>query len=268
MTYPIATRTYTSGYVSGRFDGSLTPLNFSAAYNESDAQDWVEEIERTLDKVLDAWTSAGPEAVKDPNAKDAIEGDLSVILYEGLKGLPGRVLTDRDFWRYCSAYMYDFIRWRQPSASVPAFLVYFGCSTAGIGRECVPHRMFDRAYIARMGGEHAGYEDPYALARFGAADMWKSHILRVLNGNAPLVVHEFMSDVTAGRLGIGDRVTREMISNLRRVRSNVLFEVVEDFQARDLVDQETERARAGEARKRLAAEALEGAALDVDGADG
>jgi hypothetical protein len=268
MTYPTSTRANTSRYVTGRFNGSLSALDFAPAYNESDSVDWVGDIEATLDRVMDAWVDAGPKSIKDPNAKDAVEGELSVILYEGLKDLPGRVLTDRDFWRYCSAYLYDLIKWRQPSKTVPPFLTYFGCASEGIGRECVPHRMFDRAYIARTGGEQAGDRDPYLLARFGAADMWKSHILRVLNGNAPLIVHEFMSDVASGKLGIGDRVTREMISNLRRVRSNVLFEVVEDFQARELVDQETERACAADARRRKSEGSPGGAPLDDVGVGG
>jgi hypothetical protein len=265
MTYPTLTRADTVTYVTGRFEGRLTDVDLNAsAFNACGTSDYVDTVNNALGRVLTTWQDAGPADISAQSAKDGIEGELSVLLYEGLAALPGAVLTDKDFWRYCAAYLYDFIAWRQPSSKVVAFMTYFGAASGGLGRECVPHRMFDRAYIAKAGGDNVNADDPFEMAKFGAADMWKSHTLRVYNGLAPLVVHEYMSDVHSGALKIGDRVTREMITNLRRVRANVLFEVLDDHQARDLVDMETARARANEAARAAApAGALDDASPDL-----
>lgn len=240
--YPVLSRTEVAAYVAGRFDGRLSALDIRPNYREDDGPDWSERIEDSLASVLDAWRSCDSARYTSDQLRDELEGQLSVELHSGLASLTAAVLTDRDFWRYCAAVLYDFVVWRQPSKSVTATLHYFGAASNGLGRECVPHRMYDRAYIAKTGGEAAGDDDPYALARFGAADVWKSHILRVANGNAPLVVHAILSDVRDGKLKTD--VVRPFVKNLRRVRANVLFEVLDLPQARDLVDRESARTAA------------------------
>lgn len=208
-------------------------------YRDPEGYDCADEVEGVLDGVLERWQSHDLTKLKSDQARDELEGHLAVVLHEGLAHLPASVLTDRDFWRYCSAYLYDFVVWRQPTKTVAGCLPYFGSASNGLGRECVPHRMFDRAHIAKVGGDYVGADDPYDLARFGAADVWKSHVLRVANGNAPVVVREILTDVRTGTLKTD--VVRPFIKNLRRVRANVLFEVLDHHQARDLVDREIQR---------------------------
>lgn len=242
MTYPYVTRANVTAYINGRASGQMSHLNLKTEYRKSPGGDWVEEIDDTLDLVLQTWRDAPLTSITSDQKRDELEGRLAVVLYEGLKDLPAAVLTDKDFWRFASAYLYDFIVWRQTTKKTTAQLPYFGAASNGLGRECVPHRMFDRAFIAGTGGAFAAAEDPFALAKFGAADVWKSHILRVANGNAPIVVHEMLSDVNDGKLKT--ELVRPFVKNLRRVRANVLFEILDQPQARDLVDRERERTMA------------------------
>lgn len=232
--YPVLSRTETVRYVSGRLDGSQDEHDLKMSTRGVKGEDWIDPTLDTLDEMLDRWRALG-ERQDQAETSDRIEGVLSPVIFEGLRALPAKVLTDRGFWRYCSAYLYDFILWRQPASTLETLLEYFGARYNSLGRECVPLRMFDRALIAHRASDE-GAEDKFALARIGASDVWKSHILRVLNGNAPYVAAGLLSEVASGELRTHD--VREVAKRLRRTRANVLFEVLDREQASELVIRE------------------------------
>lgn len=224
-------------YIAGRHDGTLVAHDLKVTHRGSPNQDWVDEVDIALDDLLAAWKANDLSKLTSDQARDELEGVLSADLHQKLRRLPASVLTDRDFWRFCSAYLFDFVLWRQPAQTLTSLCPYFGVASEALGTECVPHRMFDRALIARA-GDSAG-ADPYAMAKFGAADVWKSHILRTRNSYAPVFVHELLLDVSQGKLPTDP--IRVLAKNLKRVRSNVLFEVLDELQARDLLDRERAR---------------------------
>jgi hypothetical protein len=236
MGYPVLSRAKTEEYVRGRREGTLPdgPPEHELRGPDDDCFDAVEE---GLRDVIDEWRGLDSFKAKSDRARDKVEGELSVVLYKRLRDLPGNILSDRDFWRYCAARLYDIVQWRHPKESS---LANFGAATNAISHECMPHRMFERAHIAFLGGEAVGDQDPFALACFGASDVWRSHLLRVLTGNAPVVAHELLTDVKAGKLKTN--LVREVVKNLKRVRANVLFEVLDQPQARELIDLETAQA--------------------------
>ncbi|MCV7402179.1 hypothetical protein H7K24_18750 [Mycobacterium fragae] len=236
MGYPVLSRPKTEEYVRGRREGTLPdcPPEHELRGPDDDCFDIVEEA---LQDVIDGWRGLDPFKAKSDSARDKVEGELSVVLYKRLRDLPGSILSDRDFWRYCAARLYEIVQWRYGENGS---LANFGAATNAISHECLPHKMFERAHIAFLGGEAVDDSDPFALARFGASDVWRSHLLRTLNGNAPLVAHEILADVAAGKLKTD--LVREVVKNLRRVRANVLFEVLGQQQARELLDLETAQA--------------------------
>lgn len=236
MTYPAMSKVETEKYVAGRRDGTLTAHDLHADQKGDEAEGDYEAVLDLLDLLTGEWKSLDLSKTKSDQGKDAIEGKLAVMLHKGFSALPGSVLSDRDFWRYCAAHMFELVEWRNGAG---CSLDNYGAKVASNVRECMPHRMFDRANIAYRGGIAAGDKDPYALAKFGASDVWRSHILRVLNGNAPIVAHEILSDVKGGRLKTD--IVRPFIRNVRRVRANVLFELLDLQHARGLVDRETSR---------------------------
>lgn len=236
MSYPVLSRAKTEEYVRGRREG--TPPDAPPEHElRGPDDDCFDAVEEALQEVLDQWHDADPFKAKSDSARDGVEGELSVVLYKLLRDLPGTILSDRDFWRYCAARLYDIVQWRYGENGS---LANFGAATNAISHECLPHKMFERAHIAFLGGHAVGDADPFALARFGASDVWRSHLLRTLNGNAPVVAHEILTDVKAGKLKTD--LVREVVKNLRRVRANVLFEVLDQPQARELLDLETAQA--------------------------
>lgn len=237
------TRKDATAYIAGRKAGSMGPHDLKVAYVGAEPHDWVEDIEQALEETLTEWKTNDPDSVTSDQSRDALEGNLSATLHAGLAALPSSVLTDRGFWRFCAAYLHDLIVWRHQSTNAEAALYpYFGVASDSLGYECVPHRMFNRAHIALSGGGIANSDDPYALAKFGARDVWASHILRVRTSYAPIVAHELLADVRAGKLPTDP--VRLLAKNLKRVRSNVLFEVLDGPQARDLIDREEARVAA------------------------
>lgn len=241
MSYPVMTVKQTAEYVKAR--RAKTTSGAPEGEQRGEAADaYFEDIIDTLDDLKDRWAASNPEQMQSGQDKDGLEGKLAVELHKEFRHLPAYILTDRDFWRFCAAYLYDFVEWRNGDG---CDLANYGAGGASIGRDCTPHRMFDRAYIAHLGGTAAGAQGDaaYELATFGHTDLWRSHILRVSHGDAPSVAHELVKDVKEGKLATKE--VRPLAKHLQRVRANVLFQVLDPYQARNLVDRETERVTAG-----------------------
>ena len=232
--HQVLTRKEALAYITGRQAGTVVESALQPGQSAATTEDWWDEIDEALASVMEVWRNEDLTHYESQIKRDGLEGVLAVVLHQGMKGLPASVLTDRDFWRYCAAYMYEFIAWRQPTTTVTALFPYFGLKGESLGSaDCVPQRMFGRAHIVHAASAQWD-PDPYELAKFGAADVWISHILRVRNSYAPLVVRELLDGVRAGRFKT--EAIREVAKDLKRVRSNVLFEVLEAEDVRTLVD--------------------------------
>jgi hypothetical protein len=233
-------RAYIDGRRGGQLPSSARPeftLNEVTGDQEIDVFDVVEGAMEALD--LEA--RANSKTAK--NDKDAVEGDLAVTLFAALRALPSSVLTDRGFWRFVAVYwMFDFIQWRDGENCRPHS---FGAQE-GLGAlwDCVPLRMFDRALISERAAEGLGLSDVGWGARVAGTDLWRSHILRVLIGNAPNVVQRVLEDADKSLLPTS--LLRKVVKDLQRTRSNVMFEVLDPDDARALVDEH----RAGAASKK------------------
>lgn len=241
MPYPAMSVKATRDYVNGRRSGVIGGSPEGEQRGDKD-DPYYEDVRDGLDDMLTAWKASAWGELKSGQAKDGLEGRLAVGLYENFATLPSYILTDRDFWRYCAAYLYEFVEWRNGSG---CDLANYGAKSASIGRDCTPHRMFDRTYIALQGGRANGKtgEAVYESGTFGHTDLWRSHILRVLHGDAPNVAYHLVSDVQSNKLGTQE--LRSLAKHLQRVRANVLFQVLDSFQARTLVTRETARMSAG-----------------------
>jgi hypothetical protein len=234
-----------SEYVVGRRNGVLSSeADLRSTFRDVDtAEDPVDVIDAALEDLLDEWRSQKDS--KKASERDEFEGTLAVTLYETLKDLPAEVLTDRDFWRYMSVRMYEFIQWRDGET---CSLESFGATGSALNWNCVPLRMFNRAHVAEVGRLAAGSDQEfYGVDLPGATDLWRSHILRVLTSYSPFVVHEMLKDYgnwtdRAKTLGMQRKdAVREYAKDLRRARSNLLFEVLDDESVADLLQTQTAR---------------------------
>jgi hypothetical protein len=175
--------------------------------------------------------------VKDKErAKDGVEGQLSIELYKSLKNLGPAVLTDPGFWRYVAVWeMFEFIQWRDGDKCK---LQSFGAGTHNPTWDCVPKRMFVRARIAEQARGQKGAE---ALASVAGTDLWRSHVLRVRTGNCPALSAALVE--AWDREDIRTKEVRDVAKRIKRLRSNLIYELMDEQQIEDVLSRQIAVAR-------------------------
>ena len=238
MRYPVVEQRDAVAYIDGRRDGSILAKTDPEIAWRGQGEDAEGVIEGACEDLHDEWKAAVPEDIPRGLPRDELEGRLAIEFFETLSELPPEVLTDRGFWRYLSvARLFEFIQWRDGENCQH---VSFGAGQ-GARWDCVPLRMFNRAMIAETGGLAIEADDVFWGSRVAGTDLWRSHILRVLIGNAPIVVHEILVNAQAGKLPT--TTLRHFVKGLQRTRANVLFELMDSDQARQLVDAQLRHTR-------------------------
>jgi hypothetical protein len=177
------------------------------------------------------------KSTREGKSKDGVEGLLSVGLYANLKDLGAQVLTDPGFWRYLGCVeMFGFVKWRDGENCKPES---FGAGSSFPTWDCVPLRMYVRARICAESGA-SNYEE---IASIPGTDLWRSHVLRVKTGNAP---HLSVALAEAWKRGdLDTNSVREVAKSLKRLRSNVIFEVLDAGQAEQIIAAESAKTTSG-----------------------
>jgi len=98
--------------------------------------------------------------------------------------------------------------------------------------------MFNRALVAFSISED---EDNFDYALVPGTDLWRSHILRVLNSYSSAMSQAILDKALAKELPT--QILRETIKNLNRYRNNILFETLEYDEALGLLELEIEKAK-------------------------
>lgn len=168
--------------------------------------------------------------------KDHIEGELSCVLFEGLRNLDACVLTDPGFWRYLAVWeMFDFVQWRDGENCK---LVSFGAGSHSPTWDCVPKRMFVRARIAFEAGAEGDWKE---LAGIPGTDVWRSHVLRVKTGNSPALSAALLEAWDAQL--IRTKEVRDVAKRIKRLRSNMVFELMDVEQINAVLGRQIQAAR-------------------------
>ncbi len=175
------------------------------------------------------------------NGADALEVHLIPSFYETLCVLPPEVLSDADFWRFLAIAtpLIEWVEWRdrnrkgsKPWPAMPADQSY-GAHSHSLHRDTVPYRMFMRGNISVVAFEAGATTSPTELAEYAGSDFWKSHILRGLTSYSPTVVASAIGARQSGALSSGQ--VRDFFPHLRRLRTNILFDVLDAEAAEALV---------------------------------
>ena len=98
--------------------------------------------------------------------------------------------------------------------------------------------MFNRALVAFSISED---EEDFDYALVPGTDLWRSHILRVLNSYSSAMSQAILDKALAKELPT--QILRETIKNLNRYRNNILFETLEYEEALALLEIEIEKAK-------------------------
>lgn len=145
-------------------------------------------------------------------------------------------LVDRDFWRYLAVVeLHEVIDWRHGGPEGRAKnLENFGIGGSLV--ECYPYRCWlqaDIAYEERL-------PDPYAWARLGDPDTWRSHLFRQNWARDRRVAKAFLKTVF-GAPGAGSTVRgpdpRKLAKELRRVAATLTLAALDEESLDDLMEE-------------------------------
>ena len=211
----------------------LPPLPEGRTAEEGSEEDWgtiAAELRATLEKLI---SESGGKAgeVKGGPFEAAAAPAIHVLL-------PAEhpALADPEFWVWLTVtHCTDIVDWRYPGKRN---LKNFGVGGAG---ENFLYRLWLRAEIARSPGS----ADEYELPRVGDIDFWRSHIFRQGYGEVRTFARalvEFQFPAESGRkprLKIDE--IRALAKQLKRARTNLMFELMSEDRAARFIESEWER---------------------------
>ena len=235
MSHPTITLHAFQQFITDHRDSGSIP-NKPEATLRGQGEDTFEKIKREISSLIDFWKKQIKTIGESSAKKEALEAEMSEKLFKILSGLPMTVLTDSDFWRYLACHpFFEFIEWRDGENCARAS---FGANANRVNFDCVPYRMFNRALVAHSISED---ENDFGYAHVPGTDLWRSHILRVLNSYSAAMSQAILDKALAKELPT--QILRETIKYLKRDRNNILFETLEYDDARALLELEIERAK-------------------------
>lgn len=238
MPYPILGKTearlYLQAVEAATAAGETAPeVPDARSADDGSDEDWdsiATDVRAALENLISQ--SSGKEGEVKGGAFEAMAGPAIHAL------LPHEhpALADPEFWVWLTlAHGRDVVDWRYPGKRN---LKNFGVGGAG---ENLLYRLWLRAEIAHS----PAAKDEYELSRIGDIDFWRSHIFRQGYGEVrpfarALVEFQFPAEKgRKARLKI-DHI-RALAKQLKRARSNLMFEVMSESRAALFIESEWER---------------------------
>jgi len=219
-------------------------------------------IEDTLKNLEDEIVSL----ISQSNAiRPTIDCQLRPMIHAHLCNLDEEVLGDRDFWRYLSSIRFrNLVSSRHPKSNKSAAADGLDANLNNFGalREDVKESLFFRLYLgAELAYDPANRKDHYHLSRVHDVDLWQSHIIRVLSGDNSIYVKglvEWFRDrsswyqevaktpaIKKSMLkysdGLETRHLRDLVKRIRRLRSNIVHEYLNEGEIKEIIQIESRR---------------------------
>lgn len=168
------------------------------------------------------------------------EGKAAAIVHRTLE-LPPSVAVDHEFWLWLvfgSGFDHPakFVGWRHGRGDAPfdARDSNYGITTS------LEHGFFSRTWLRAEIAYDATRDDPYALAKRGDQDLWRSHVLRTDYGMVPAVAMALLTfvypDDSPDTPAVATKTVREMAKELRRRQATSAFELLCPDEAERLVE--------------------------------
>jgi len=238
MPYPILGKTEARLYLqaaeaAAAADGNAPELPDARTSDDGSDEDWdaiASDVRAELETLI--VQSGGKEGEVKGGTFEAAAGPTIHAL------LPNEhpALADPEFWVWLTLiHGIDLVDWRYPGKRN---LQNFGIGGAG---ENFLYRLWLRAEIAHSPGAN----DEYELSRVGDIDFWRSHIFRQGYGEVRSFARALVEFQFPEKRGRKARLKidgiRALAKQLKRARSNLMFEVMSEGRAAQFIETEWER---------------------------
>jgi hypothetical protein len=164
------------------------------------------------------------------------EAEAAPIVHIHVPNQP-ETLADPGFWIWLAVVHFpEIIEWRYGNPDAGASVANYG---VGARSENLIYRLWLRADLVL--DENA--KNPYHLAAAGQVDFWRSHLFRQGYANArdfarALLKFQYPHSDSTPKLKIDE--IRELVKRLRRLRSNLFLELLDESECLDVIKREAE----------------------------
>ena len=235
MPYPVVSRAEARTFLLGRRENPEMARPEPRTIDLGVEEDW----DAVASEIVDAITTIAEPAPGSDQAVDGRSFEVAAGPEVHRRLLPHPALADPEFWTWFAIWHgLEIIEHRYGEEPD---LKNFGIGAAG---ENFIYRLWLRAEIAH----DPTREDEYELAKTGDIDFWRSHIFRQGYANCRAFAHaliEFQFPAEIGRkpyLNIPQ--IRELVKYLKRARTNLMFEVMDEARAKTFIESEWARVAA------------------------
>ena len=164
----------------------------------------------------------------------AFDIEAAPLIFQTLNGLPFQILNDMKFWRYVGVHaIYDVVDWRYPKDNGSRW-----GSNPTQSIRTLAYALFVRGQLC----EGFDKNELALVNKVGDVDVWTSHVIAVLHGSSTAITHEFFRKCVGwqkpkggfddwGRLAL-----RDLAKQLKALRSNYVFDVIDKRTAAQIVD--------------------------------
>ena len=225
MKIPVLSEQEIGEFVSSMIEGEnyeprVAYLGGEDTLKESDFEELVNSLHKSFSSARKTLGKSQTKRVEQ------LEVELGAKLRDFFHENNVEIFYEPGFWSYLSFRCREIILWRLPEKNPNGLKTNFvqKHSPSELRNAFLP-RVLARSLIVEGEEELEGYI---------AQDFWQSHILRVKTGFSPVLSKQFAKAVLHNKIGVD--LQRSAAKRIRSIRSNVLFEILDEQQARELVD--------------------------------
>ena len=189
-------------------------------------------LNRKLMRNLQDLEKSGPKSAGSKQTKFDIHA--APLVFETLNDLPLVILNDMDFWRYVAVHvMYDVVDWRYPKDNGSRW-----GSNPTQSIRTITYAWFIRGQLCQS----FTAEEIKLVNKVGDIDIWTSHVIAVVHGSSSAIMYEYFRKCvewqtpTGGWNKWGRLAFRDLAKQLKALRSNYVFDIIDKASAKQIVD--------------------------------
>ncbi|GAA5003684.1 hypothetical protein FNZ56_07800 [Pseudoluteimonas lycopersici] len=238
MRYPILTTTDASIFFINKRAGTPVELD-RLVKTRGEGPEICQKFVNELVAELASIKSRFPEGLKSAKSANAFEA-LAARTIHSRVAVGVDILADPDFWLWLAAVHFsDIVEWRYGNPKGGTGAANYG---VGARSENLLYRLWLRAELVL--DEEA--TDRYHLCDHGQIDFYRSHLFRQGYANArnfarALIRFQYPDKADATQPFLKVDQIRELVKRLRRLRTNLFMEILDEVECRKVIDEEIDR---------------------------